>query len=538
MNALLELVEWFIEPVYRFLSPTRFNGKKINIVQFPLSNPDECLDENSDDFTEEELKPYYNIDCNKIGEDLEQTKLYNEFFEQLIDLCALLGNVIGSSPILFCKVCRILKFLMKKSVENCERIKSEESDPNTTLTQEQIAYNKEMLKLIDTLKNKIKCVIKDVVLPSMTLFEANPGFVALVWSIVSQFDYFDRYAFYEDWMLNQIYKNPDVLLNIGHSIAESQQFMKIVRNDKEVDKLNARQFARISHCCPWGVLNEALIQLKTFNNLIPVIITAMNYSSMLTLDLIVFLALRHLSESGKVKLREEDAMIDNWLTNIATFLGTLLKKHYKIELRGIFVYLCNRLLSEEDLDHLDTVLFKELLSKMTGLITIDNHTDNQIRSLTGGIALQTETFLLTESVRSSKKSSKALADFFWKTSKSIHFAPEDIQSLESVWLSSGNGEVKAAGMNGDSINDCLEVNQEPSCAISEMKIEISEKGLSLSLPFYLLALLGKQRSKVAYLSHFSRCVVISNLYDKLSDTIQQFHLFLRFQLDSPAHYEQ
>jgi len=58
-------------------------------------------------------------------------------------------------------------------------------------------------------------------------------------------------------MTNQIYKNPDVLLNIGNSINEVSQFMKALRNDKEVDKLNARFFAKISHNCPWAVLNEA-----------------------------------------------------------------------------------------------------------------------------------------------------------------------------------------------------------------------------------------------------------------------------------------
>jgi hypothetical protein len=77
----------------------------------------------------------------------------------------------------------------------------------------------------------------------------------------------------------------------------------------------------------------------------------MNYSSFLTLDLVMFLSLRHLSEIGKAKFREEDAMVDNWLINMANFMGCLLKKHYKIELKGFFVYLCNRLSSEDDLDH-------------------------------------------------------------------------------------------------------------------------------------------------------------------------------------------
>lgn len=37
MNALLELIEWFIEPIYRFLSPTRYNGKKTQLADFPVT---------------------------------------------------------------------------------------------------------------------------------------------------------------------------------------------------------------------------------------------------------------------------------------------------------------------------------------------------------------------------------------------------------------------------------------------------------------------------------------------------------------------
>jgi len=211
--------------------------------------------------------------------------------------------------------------------------------------------NVELLRNLELVKNKVMDIIKTCILPSMTLFEANPGAVSLVWAVVNQFNYYTRYILYENWMIEQTYKNPDVLLAIGQSINDVSQFMKALRNDKEIDKLNARQFAKISHSCPWAVLNEALIQLKTYNNLIPVIISAMSYSSFLTLDLLVFLTLRHLSETEKLKLREEDAMIDNWLQNLAVFIATLYKKHYKIELKGVFVYLCNRLASEEKYDH-------------------------------------------------------------------------------------------------------------------------------------------------------------------------------------------
>lgn len=108
MNALLELIEWFIEPVYRFLSPTRYNGKKTNIVQFPVTTSQ--TEQNSDyyqNLLDEELLPPENLDCKMLGHNLDQTQKIENFMGKLIELTNLSANIIGMSPLLFCKVARI-----------------------------------------------------------------------------------------------------------------------------------------------------------------------------------------------------------------------------------------------------------------------------------------------------------------------------------------------------------------------------------------------------------------------------------------------
>lgn len=193
--------------------------------------------------------------------------------------------------------------------------------------------------------------------------------------------------------------NPVIVNANGESIRNTRLFMKIIRNDKEVDKFNARIFAKLSHNSPCVVFNEALGQMKQFNNMIPIIITSFNYCSNLSLDIAVFLTLRAISEMGKRIFKEEEAVVESWFVNMAHFLGMLLKKHYRIDLEGIFIFLCNKLCSEEDIDQLFIVLFDELIANMSGYETLGDFTDNQLKSLSGGIALQTESFRLTEQVR-------------------------------------------------------------------------------------------------------------------------------------------
>lgn len=129
------------------------------------------------------------------------------------------------------------------------------------------------------------------------------------------------------------------------------------------------------------------------------IVGALNYCTDLSLDVAVFLTLRAISEMGRQILKENEGVIEAWYSNLANFLGSMLKKHYKIDLEGIFVYISSRLCSGEDTDQLNIVLLNEVISKMSGYETIQDLNEHQIQALTGGIALKTESFGLAESIR-------------------------------------------------------------------------------------------------------------------------------------------
>lgn len=64
----------------------------------------------------------------------------------------------------------------------------------------------------------------------------------------------------------------------------------------------------------------------------------------------------------------------------------------------------------------------------------------------------------------------------------------------------------------------------------------SGEKFELSLPFYLLALIVKQRSKILFKSRFRNPAIINSLYDKVSNCIQQFDLFLQFHSESNREY--
>ena len=147
------------------------------------------------------------------------------------------------------------------------------------------------------------------------------------------------------------------------------------------------------------MLNEVIKQLRIYNNITQWISTSMAYSLALSVEVSLFLSLRHLSEMGKSTVRPEECRIEQWLQNISNFIGITVKRHHKVDLAGLFTYLANKLCSDSDYEAVNIVIFKDVLSKMSGYEIATGLTEKELAALAGGIALKTEAFGLTEQVR-------------------------------------------------------------------------------------------------------------------------------------------
>jgi Transcription- and export-related complex subunit len=113
-------------------------------------------------------------------------------------------------------------------------------------------------------------------------------------------------------------------------LRQTKVFLKNLISDKEVDKANARTFSKICHNAPCLVLNEAIKQLRTYSNIIPFVCTAMTYSMQFSVEVSLYLSLRHLSEEGKVTVKEDEGLIESWIQDLSLFVGLTVKKHHKV----------------------------------------------------------------------------------------------------------------------------------------------------------------------------------------------------------------
>ena len=88
-----------------------------------------------------------------------------------------LGSGIATSPQLYIKICRIIKYIQKEEKKN-------EDDIEKKLDKETLVV--------------VKKIIMKRLLPAMSYFSSKPGISENIWAIFEQFPYEERYKAYND----------------------------------------------------------------------------------------------------------------------------------------------------------------------------------------------------------------------------------------------------------------------------------------------------------------------------------------------------
>lgn len=342
LSAVSEFLEWIIEPVYRKISPTRFTKKAPKITNFPYA------------------------DNHKDIQLAQIQKLDLAAFESILRVVKVLSSTIGRNVFVYTKLCRLIKhYLDNPSADEHEKI----------------------YKIIIYITTQI-------LLPGISLVKANPGVVATLWTILQDFDYSIRFKAYEDWMTTLMYSKPSLMLEGYNTVKQVNPWFKTITVDTVKQK--GRILGNISHNNPGLVFKQANHIIKNYSNLIEPIVNALSYSSNLSLDTIIFLILRDLSNPKYEDSASEQFLRDGTVSdthgNFATFLGHFLRKYYTVDLTSIFSFLMNRILNKQ---YLDLIILREIISKMSGSETLEALNYNQLQALAGGIFLQIESAALT-----------------------------------------------------------------------------------------------------------------------------------------------
>eukprot|EP01103_Thecamoeba_quadrilineata_P015330 TRINITY_DN480_c0_g2_i3.p1 TRINITY_DN480_c0_g2~~TRINITY_DN480_c0_g2_i3.p1 ORF type:complete len:1658 (-),score=455.84 TRINITY_DN480_c0_g2_i3:20-4993(-) len=352
LEGILEQNEWKTAEIllkkFSFLDPSSHSHiakalcKKIDIMIEPIYRrlSDKMFSRNS------------NISHTISTEDEGLIYSYDQFISMIEPVLDYLGIHVYQDVIVYAKLCRLFRDYIKQT-------------PN---------YD----------KTKFEKILSKFLLPALSLISSNPAIVNEVWEILKSLPYQTRYRFYYRWKIAYT-KQPLLIQSKAVALRETKKIMR--RLSIENVKQLGRMLGKISHNNPIIVFGHIVEQIQHYDNLIQPVVDSLKYITALNFDVITYLIIESLMEP-KARLKSDGTNIAQWLQGLITFVGVLYKKHPRIELNGLLHYIFNQM---KDGNSLDLLVLKELIAKMSGIEILEDISDAQLESQSGGETLRTET---------------------------------------------------------------------------------------------------------------------------------------------------
>ncbi|PWN35879.1 uncharacterized protein FA14DRAFT_172477 [Meira miltonrushii] len=281
-----------------------------------------------------------------------------QFLSEFVPYLRMLGPYLSRNLTLFQRICRIGKVAMR-SIEDSSK--------------EKTAW----LELI-----------RNVLLPALSMTSGNSGLVSEVWVILRQLSYTERFSVYGEWKYS-LYKRPELRVRQAEVEKEAKGILKRISSDNV--KLSGRALAKASHANPTIFFTVALNQVQSYSNLIAPIVECAKYLTHFEYDVFGFNLIDALSNPEKDRTKQDGTSVSQWLQSLAAFTGTLYWRYAMMDCSPVLQYIANQL-KENNIK--DLVIIRELILKMAGIEPLQNLSDSQVAALTGGRMLRMEAMMI------------------------------------------------------------------------------------------------------------------------------------------------
>ncbi|KAL5342880.1 transcription factor/nuclear export subunit protein 2-domain-containing protein [Aspergillus crustosus] len=245
---------------------------------------------------------------------------------------------------------------------------------------------------------------KRLLVPAISLTKANPGVVNEVFDLISLFPRDTRYNMYAEWYFGQTSRLPDIQAAFDQARAETKDVLK--RLSKTNIRPMARALAKIAYANPGIVINVAISQIESYENLIEVVVECARYFTYLGYDILTWALISSLGQKGRSRVQDGGLLTSRWLNALATFAGRTFKRYSVMDPAPVLQYVVEQLRQNNSTD---LIILEQMISSMAGIITDTNFNDSQLQAMAGGDVLQSQTILqLLDKRHESRTTSKRL----------------------------------------------------------------------------------------------------------------------------------
>lgn len=323
-----------------------------------------------------------------------------------------------------------------------------------TLLSKLARIGRDSLSKDDSQENRARWqdLCKRLLVPSISLTKANPGVVNEVFDLISFFSREVRYNMYAEWYSGQTSRLPDIKSAFDQARAETKDVLK--RLSKTNIRPMARALAKIAFANPGIVINVAISQIESYENLIEVVVECARYFTYLGYDILTWSLISSLGQKGRSRVQEGGLLTSRWLNALATFAGRTFKRYSVMDPTPVLQYVVEQLRHNNSTD---LVVLEQVISSMAGIITDTSFNESQIQAMAGGETLQSQTILqLLDKRHESKTTSKRLMKSLTVSKLAGQLLVAIAQErLTCIFQEEGSSELKLLGNIFDEIHRIL-----------------------------------------------------------------------------------
>ncbi|KAH3759032.1 THO2 protein [Pelomyxa schiedti] len=339
--------------------------------------------------------------------------------KEVLPLVRHLKCYLSSDVVLFCKLCRLLKeFLVLKGLDDGPK---------------QIIYK----------------VVKEVLLPSLSLIPSNPAVCIELWDLLMKIPYQQRYSMYNHLVAVTYKKYPPLIIAAAETMNDSKQQLK--RLSAENVKMVGRNIGKFSHHNALISLGTLLDQVEVIAAMATVSIDALRNLTALSYDMLCYLIIEHVSRPRQ-KVKTDGVSNSQWLQGLSLFCGNVFSRYTTVPLEPLLVCVIWQL---RDGDSFDLLILKEIISKMAGIEYGEDISDENTDCLAGGELLFSEAISMATNMTPLRKppSIKRLLEALINTGMAIPLYVTIAQQRAYIAYKNDAPHLKSIG---DMIDKCQE----------------------------------------------------------------------------------
>ncbi|KAJ8556562.1 hypothetical protein K7X08_035780 [Anisodus acutangulus] len=339
-------------------------------------------------------------DYSKEVANSSSSRSYINLRKELFEMLSSVGPHLYRDTLLLQKVCRVLR-----GYYICAHELVTSGGAGFVFQTVNIGDRTPRMHLKDA-SSRIEEALGGCLLPSLQLIPANPAVGLEIWELMNLLPYEVRYRMYGEWEKDDE-QFPMRLAARQTAKLDTRRILK--RLAKENLKQLGRMVAKLAHANPMTVLRTIVHQIEAYRDMITPVVDAFKYLTQLEYDILEYVVIERLAQSGREKLKDDGLNLSDWLQSLASFWGHLCKKYPSMELRGLFQYLVNQLKKGNGIE---LVFMQELIQQMANVHYTENMTEEQLDAMAGSDTLryQATSFGITRNNKALIKSTNRLRD--------------------------------------------------------------------------------------------------------------------------------